>query len=111
MFCFVQLPQPALDRFATHHIHLLVRPPPGAAQTVSKSCMRGAAISSMKRLCDKVQDAGTPFLSRYQLLQPVTQMVFAAAATRSASKRSIASCVALPSRYSPSISPSLHCVT
>src|SRR3546814_20377128 len=78
MFCFVQLPQPALDRFATHHIHLLVRPPPGAAQTVSKSCMRGAAISSMKRLCEKVQDAGTPFLSRYQLLQPVTQMVFAA---------------------------------
>src|SRR5207253_9355632 len=77
--------------------------------TSSKSSKRGAAISSRKRSKLHGHTAGTPRSSRYQLRQPVTHTVFLAASTRAASCASIASRVALTSRYSPERRRSMSC--
>ena len=71
---------------------------PERVPTDVSAAMRGAAVSSTKRWNEKVQDAGTPCLSRYQLLQPVTQTVLRPAARRSSSNCWSAACVGLISR-------------
>ena len=56
----------------------------------SKASSLGRSISWQNRPKDHGQVAGMPRSSRYQLRQPVLQMVLAAAATRSASNWSVA---------------------
>ena len=60
---------------------------------MNKSCSGarlGAAISARKRVKVNGHDAGMPRSSRYQLRQPVAQIVWRAASTRSASNAVVA---------------------
>src|SRR4029077_4055891 len=50
----------------------------------SNASSRGAAISARNRSKENGHEAGMPRSSRYQLRQPVTQIVFCVASTRSA---------------------------
>ena len=63
---------------------------PSSARAVRRLPASGAAISARKRSNEHGHDAGMPRSSRYQLRQPVTQIVFFAASTRAASNASIA---------------------
>src|SRR5437016_4755541 len=67
----------------------------------SKSSSRGRRISSRKRSQVNGHAVGSPVTSRYQLRQPLFQIVFVAATRRSASKRAIASGDGLTSPPSP----------
>jgi hypothetical protein len=67
-------------------------------------------ISSRKRSKVQGQAVGRPSSSRYQLLQPVAQIVVRAASLRSASKRSIAAREAEISSHAPDRTCSTSCM-